>query len=97
MEDSNEEKIRRQPLKATEGRDEEAYSEVWENVVCWGLMVVGRAACGNPMGFLMYDYPIETVEYIWMNIWCMLDWILSQSCRNTLPFHEKNETLLWLV
>ena len=57
----------------------------------------GGAACGNPMGFLMYDYPIETVEYIWMNIWCMLDWILSQNCRNTLPFHEKNETLLWLV
>ena len=51
----------------------------------------------NPMGFLMYDYPIETVEYIWMNIWCMLDWILSQNCRNTLPFHEKNETLLWLL
>ena len=49
----------------------------------------------------MYDYPIETVECIWVNIWCMLDWIWSQNCRNTLLLHTvdqllksaKNETL----
>ena len=25
----------------------------------------------------MYDGPMETVEYIWVNIWCMLDWIIG--------------------
>ena len=23
----------------------------------------------------MYDGPMETVKYRWVNIWCMLDWI----------------------
>ena len=40
-------------------------------------------ACENSVGFSMCDCPIETVKYIWVSIWCMLDWILSQSCRNT--------------
>ena len=31
--------------------------------------------------------PIETVECIWGNIWCMLDCIWSQNCRNTLLLH----------
>ena len=35
----------------------------------------------------MCDGPIETVEYIWMNIWCMVEWVLSQNCRNTLILH----------
>ena len=30
---------------------------------------------------------METVEYIWVNIWCLLDWILSQNFGNTLPLH----------
>ena len=50
----------------------------------------------------------ETTEgrvYIlkWVNTWHMLDWILSQNCRNTLPLHTvdqlmqsaKNETLFY--
>ena len=49
----------------------------------------------------MYGSPIETVENIWSNIWCILDWIWSQSCRNTVLLHTvdqlvrsaKNETL----
>ena len=52
----------------------------------------------------MYDSPMETVEYIWVNIWCKLDWILSQNCRNKLPLHTvdqlvrsaKNKMLLYL-
>ena len=32
----------------------------------------------------MCDGPIEIVKCIWVNIWCMLDWIWSQNCRNTL-------------
>ena len=27
---------------------------------------------------------METVEYIWVNVRCMLDWILSPNCRNIL-------------
>ena len=30
-------------------------------------------ACENPVGLSMYDAPIETVEYILENMWCMLD------------------------
>ena len=30
----------------------------------------------------MCDSPIEIFECIWVNIWCMLDWIWSQNCRN---------------
>ena len=29
--------------------------------------------CVNPVGLSMYDGSMETVEYIWANIWCMLD------------------------
>ena len=39
----------------------------------------------------MCDGLIETVKYIWMNILCMLDWILSQNCRNTLPLHAVDQ------
>ena len=35
----------------------------------------GRA-CENPVRFVMYDGPIETVEYIWVNTWCMI-WSIS--------------------
>ena len=34
----------------------------------------------------MFEDPIEAVECIWVNIWCMLGWIWSQNCRNTLLF-----------
>ena len=57
------------------------YSEIWENDV-WG-----EGACENPVGLSTYDSPVESVEYIWVNIWCTYDWILSKNCRNTLPLH----------
>ena len=41
----------------------------------------------NSVGLSMCDCPIETVKYIWKNIWYMVDWILSQNCWNTLPLH----------
>ena len=34
---------------------------------------------GFPVGVSMYDRPIETVEYIWVSIWRMLDWIIGFS------------------
>ena len=42
----------------------------------------------DSVGLSMLDCLIETVKYIWVNISCMLDWILSQNCRNTLPLHS---------
>ena len=39
----------------------------------------------------MYDGPIEIVECIWLNIWCILDCIWSGSCRNTLFFHTVDQ------
>ena len=59
----------------------------------------------NSVNLSMRYCPIETVKYIWVNIWCILDWILSQNCRNTLPLHatveqlgvEKLKTLLCLT
>ena len=64
-----------------------------------------KRAPENPVGLSLYDGPIKTVEYIWVNIWWILDWILSQNCRNTLPLHTvnqlmrspKNHTVLWLA
>ena len=72
---------------------------------CAEILFGRGGAFENPVGHSMYDGPMETVEYIWVNIWCILDWISSQNCRNTLPLHKidqlvmkstKNETLLWL-
>ena len=40
----------------------------------------------------MCDSPIETVKYIWVNIWCMLHWILSKKkCRNTFPLRTVDQ------
>ena len=50
----------------------------------------GEGTCENPVRLSMYDGAMEAVDYMWVNIWCMLHakpdcWILSQSCRNTRP------------
>ena len=34
----------------------------------------------------MNDGPMETVEYMWINIWCMLDWITG-FCHKTAEIH----------
>ena len=39
----------------------------------------------------MCDGPIETVECIWVDIWCMLDWLWSQNCRNALLLHTASQ------
>ena len=59
----------------------------------------------------MYDGPMETGEYIWVNVWCMLDWIIGL-CHQSAEIYflgrqfthlavqlvsAQNETLLWLV
>ena len=61
----------------------------------------------NPMRFSLNDGPMETVEYMWINIWYMLDWIIgfchktaeihffgiSCSTFSLFTFHLKNSTL----
>ena len=42
----------------------------------------------------MCDGPIENFECIWVNIWCMVDWIWSQNCRNTLLLDTAGQ-LVW--
>ena len=39
----------------------------------------------------MCDGPIETVKYILVNIWCMLDWILSQKHTSFVYSWSTNE------
>ena len=34
----------------------------------------------------MYDGPMETVEHMWVNIWCMLDWTVG-FCHKTAEIH----------
>ena len=52
----------------------------------WGNAVLGRGACENPVGIFMYDGPLETVEYMWVTIWCMLDWVVG-FCHKTAETH----------
>ena len=37
----------------------------------------GGGACENPVRHSMYDGPMETVKYMYVNIWCMLDQIVG--------------------
>ena len=69
----------------------------------WGV----EGGCENPVRFPLNDGPRETVEYMWVNICCMPDWIigfchktaeihfLGISCSNfsLFTFHLENSTL----
>ena len=76
-----------------DNRMKKFYSEMWRNTV-------GKA-CKNFEGLFMFEGSIETFECVQVSIWCMLDWIWSQNCRNILLLHTvdqlvrnaKNETL----
>ena len=62
-----------------------------------------------PMRLPMNDGAIETVEYMWVGIWCMLDWIIRLrhktaeihfpcvTCLTSRLVSTQNETLLWLM
>ena len=41
----------------------------------------GEGVCEIPMRLPMNDGAMETVEYIWVDIWCMLDWIIGYVAR----------------
>ena len=71
-----------------------------------GEMLVGGGTCKNPVRLFMQDGSMETVEYMWVNIGCMLDWIIVFG-HKTAEIHffgiraqlvsAQNEMLLWLV
>ena len=41
----------------------------------WGNVGIGGRSFKNPVRLSMYDGPTETVKYMLLNIWYMLDWI----------------------
>ena len=47
---------------------------------------VGVGVCENPVRFSLNDGPMETVEYVGVNIWCMLDSIIG-FCHKTAEIH----------
>ena len=59
--------------KETEGKS---------STVKWGE----TPKCENPVRFSLNDGPMETIEYMWVNIWCMLDWIIG-FCHKTAEIH----------
>ena len=52
-------------------RRKKFYGEMQRNVI-WG-----GGVCENPVGLSMYDGLMETIEYIWVNIWRMLELIIG--------------------
>ena len=63
------------------------FGEMWGNTV-WGRGDEGT--CQNPVRLSIYDGAMEAVDYMWVNIWCMLQakldcWISSQGCKSTRP------------
>ena len=52
----------------------------------WGNTVRGWGFCEISMRLPMNDGAMETVEYMWVDIWCMLDWII-RLCQKTVELH----------
>ena len=58
--------------------------------------------CEIPVRPPMNDGAMETVECLWVDIWCMLDWVIGL-CHKTAEMHfpgmgcSTSETLLWLT
>ena len=46
----------------------------------------GGGVCENPVRFFLNDGPLKTVDYMWVNICCMLDWII-RFCHKTSDMH----------
>ena len=78
----------------------------WNSITCLGGILLGCSSAekwrdhwknnffrNNSVVLSMWDRPIETVKNIWVNIWCIFDWILSQNCRNTLSLHHTVDQL----
>ena len=44
---------------------------------CRENAMLGEGTCENLVGFSMYNGPMETVEHIRVNIWCIPDWTIG--------------------
>ena len=51
---------------------------------CWERPLE-EGGCEIPVKLPMNDGAMESVEYMLVDIWCKLDWIMSQHCRNAFP------------
>ena len=68
-------------------------------VVCSGLIVGGwvvlgwsrKSHLGSAEIMYMCDAPIDIVECIWVNLWCMVDWIWSQNSKNSYFLHTAGQ------
>ena len=88
-----------------DNRMKKLFSEMWGNTV-WG------AACENSKRLFMYDGSIETVEYFWVNVSCMLDlvtklqkytpfaysWSTSKECKkwNAVCISNQGSDVDWM-
>ena len=45
-----------------------------------------EGVCEILVMLFMIDGAIETMEYMWVGIWCMLDWIIGL-CHKTTEMH----------
>ena len=58
-------------------RKKKIHSEMQENAIWAG------GVCENPMGLSMYEGPMETVKYVWVNIEKLQECTLSAESRST--------------
>ena len=68
--------------EATEGRG---------SIVKCGKMLHEGKACENPVGWSSVWRSYKNCWIHLVNIWWMLDWMLSQNCRNTLSLHTVDQ------
>ena len=45
-----------------------------------------EGVCETPVRLPMNDGAVETVEYMWVDIWCLLDWIIGL-CHKTAEMY----------
>ena len=63
------------------------HSVVCSNLIVGGWMWSRKSYLGPTEIMYMCDGHIDIIECIGVNIWCILDWIWSQNCRNSLLLH----------
>ena len=49
----------------------------------------------NSVGLSMFDGPIETIKYILVNMWCMLDWIYTKLQKYTSFAYSRSTSEEW--
>ena len=53
----------------------------------WGRTIIGRGICEIHVRLPINNDAMETaVEYMWVDIWCMLDWIIGL-CQKTAEMY----------